>query len=267
LISSDNPLLDVALLEGKIGEGAHLLALSPTTIQVYQMQSTQWRLLQTQPLASGPRATRDLRGRIAPGQSSSFDAYLPALHCAGVLTNSLTVACRSSDDPWPLSDDRRLLAFYAVNRNYFNGVISGPSAQSGNVEPFFSAAILGDRVVYANVDGLISVALPGRNPSAVPESWGSSIAAIQGCQSDLVVVSAASDFHHGDELTAFHIGSSDFSAASEPVAFDGPVLNLKSLADHQEAIAIVASPSGRYEAYLRSEEHTSELQSPYDLVC
>jgi len=251
LISSEGPLLDVALLEGRIGEGSHLVALAPTTIQLYQMQSNEWRLMQSQPLGREPKPSRDLRGRIVPGAASSFDAFLPASRCTGTFTNSLTVTCRDSDDPWPLGDDRQLLAFYAANRNYFNGVISGGDAQGGNVEPFFSAAVLSDGIVYARTDGRASVAISRRAPTPVPAAWGSNIVAIQGvCQSDLVIASAAGDSHQADEITAFRLGSSDVSVASEPLSFEGPVLSLKSLADRREAIAVVASPSGRYEAYL-----------------
>src|SRR5437868_1082753 len=115
LISSADTLLDVTLLEGKIAEGTHLLTLTPAAIQLYQLQSSQWRLTQAQPLGREPRSSRDLRGRIFAQQASIFDAYLPGMHCTGVVTQTLSLSCRDSDDPWPLSEDRRLLAFYAAN--------------------------------------------------------------------------------------------------------------------------------------------------------
>src|SRR5689334_17272445 len=77
LIASESPLLDVTLPEGKIGEGTHLLTLAPAVVQLFQLQSAQWRLLQTQLLGQKPLASRDLRGRIAPSQGGGFDAYLP----------------------------------------------------------------------------------------------------------------------------------------------------------------------------------------------
>src|SRR5690242_2137456 len=64
LISSDEPLLDVALIEGKVFEGAHLAALTRSSVQLYQMQSGQWHLTQTQPVGVTPGASRDMRGRL-----------------------------------------------------------------------------------------------------------------------------------------------------------------------------------------------------------
>jgi hypothetical protein len=250
LIASESPLLDVTLPEGKVGEGAHLLTLSPTAVQLFQLQSARWRLLQTQLLGEKPLPSRDMRGRIASGQAGSFDAYLPNVHCTGNAGNALGVACRKSDDPWPLTDDRQSLAFYAPSRNYFNGVLSSPNGQSGTVNAFFSAAVLSDRVVFANVEGRPSIIESGK-ATPVAQRWGNAIAAIQSsCRTDLVLASAADDFQQADSISAYEMLSSEFKPVSESVQFAGPVLSLKTAADHQQAIAIVATPSGRYEAYL-----------------
>lgn len=251
LVSSEIPLLDVALLEDKIGEGSHLVALTPTTVLLYQLQSSQWRPVQTQPLGHDSTAARDLRGRIVPGQGSSFDAYLPGMHCSGVVTATLSVTCRESDDPWPIGDDRRTLAFYAANRNYFNGVISGATAQGGNLDPFYSAAILTDRIVYTGIDGRARVEVPGNRSTAVPEKWGSNMTGLQGvCQSDLLLAASSGDFNQSDSITAFRASNQEFVAASEPILFAGPVLNLKTSADRQQAMVVALSQSGRYEAFL-----------------
>jgi len=250
LISSVSPLLDVALVEGNISDGAHLLALTPASVELYQLQSSQWRLLQTQPLELAPLASRDLRGRIVAIESRSFDAFLPGLRCAGTAAETLSVSCRQSDDPWPLSDDRRVLAFYAANRNFFNGVLSGTNTQNGNVNPFSSAAMLSDRVIYSDVSGHPEMVVNGQHPTTVTAQWGSSITGIQSaCQPDLVLASSAGDFNGSDWIAAFRQANSDFSAVSEPVSFAGPVLSLKTCADRQQALAI-SSSSGRYEAYL-----------------
>lgn len=250
LISSENPLLDATLPEGKVGEGAHLLALTASTIQLFQLQSGQWRPLQTQPLGRSPLSTRDMRGRISSNQSGGFDAYLPGVHCIGTATSSLNFTCRQSDDPWPLADDRQSLAFYAPSRNYFNGVLSSPNGQSGTVNAFYSAAVLSDRVAFTNLDGRTSVVQAGKSVP-IPEKWGSSIAAIQSsCRTDLALVSGAGDFQTTDSLSAYEVANSEFRPASEPLQFAGPIMNLKTAADHQQAIAIAATPYGRYEAYL-----------------
>jgi len=250
LMSSESPLVDVTLPEGKIGEGAHLLTLTSQTVQLFQFQSAQWRFVQTQPLRQKPLPSRDMRGRIAPAQGGSFDAYLPAVHCTGTVSSTLSMGCRESDDPWPLTDDRQSLAFYAPSRNYFNGVLSSPNGQSGTVNTFFSAAVMTDKVVFANVDGKASMAQAGRS-APVAERWGSAIAAIQSsCHTDLVLASGAGDFQQADSLSAFELSNSEFKLVSESMPFAGPVLSLKTAADRQQAIAIVATLSGRYEAHL-----------------
>ena len=43
---------------------------------------------------------------------------------------------------------------------------------------------------------------------------------------------------------------SEFSAISEPIPFSGAVQSIKTSSDQQQALAVVASLSGRYEAYL-----------------
>ena len=251
LLSSTTPLLDVALLEGKIGEGTHMLALTPTVIELYQLQSSEWHRVESQPLLHDPIATRDMRGRIAPAQGGGFDAFLPGIHCTGVAAGGLSANCRESDDPWPLTDDRRLLAFYAASRNYFTGVISGSNAQNGNVNPFYSAAALNDGVVYAGIDGHQRFSLTGRRSATLAARWGSNIAALESsCQSELILASSPSDFSQGDSITAFRSSGADFNAVSEPIPFAGPVLSLKTSIDRQQSIVIVSSSSGRYEAYL-----------------
>ncbi|HWY68517.1 MAG TPA: hypothetical protein VNX88_07610 [Terriglobales bacterium] len=250
LVSSESPLLDVTLPEGKVGEGAHLLALTTAAIQLFQLQSGKWRPLQTQPLGRGPLPGRDMRGRIASNQSGGFDAYLPGVHCIGTATSSLNFSCRQSDDPWPLADDRQSLAFYAPSRNYFNGVLSSPNGQSGTVNAFFSAAILSDRVAFTNVDGHASVVQAGKS-APIAGKWGSSIAAVQSsCRTDLALASAAGDFQTADSLSAYEVVNSEFRPVSESMAFTGPIMSLKTATDHQQAIAIATTPFGRYEAYL-----------------
>src|SRR5207248_3518265 len=141
--------------------------------------------------------------------------------------------------------------FYAANRNYFNGVISGASGQSV-VNPFYSAAVLNDTVIHSGVDGHTFAAQNGHRPFTLSMDWGSNIAGLQNaCQSDLVLATGTRDFNQSDTITAFRATNLEFSLASDPLPFAGPVLNLKALPDRQQAIAISIS-SGRYEAYLLS---------------
>jgi hypothetical protein len=251
LLSSEDVLLDVALLEGRVAEGTHMLALTSTSIQFYRMQSAQWRLLQSQPLGRVSKTSRDLRGRLLVQQASMLDAYLPGLHCSGVVTQTVSFNCSQSDDPWPIGGDRGMLAFYATNRNYFNGVISGTNAQNRNAEAFYSAALLSDRVIYSSVDGQIRAVSASQSPSMLPARWGNSITAVQSnCLPDLVLASAVGDFRHADSITAFEVSNSEFSAVSQSMLFSGPVLNVTSSPDRQEATAVVESSFGGYEAYL-----------------
>lgn len=251
LISSDEPLLDVALLEGKLSEGAHLVALTPASVQLYQMQSSQWRLTQTQTLGLAAGPSRDLRGRLFIQQGSIVDVFLPVLHCTGVITQTLSITCRQSDDPWPIGEDRRLLAFYAPARNYFNGILSGSSAQNGSVDPFYSAAVLTDRIVYSGIDGRVRAQANGQTMTLTAAKWGSSITGVQStCLRDIVVASSPGDFTQSDTATAYAISNSELTAIAQPAPFPGPVVNLNPSPDRQQAVAVVSSLSGRYEAYL-----------------
>lgn len=251
LISSDEPLLDVALVEGKVSEGAHLIALTRSSVQLYQMQSGQWHLTQTQTFGVSPGATRDSRGRLLIQQSSIIDAYLPALHCTGVITQAISISCRQSDDPWPIGEDRRIQGFYASARNYFNGILSGPATQNGSVSPFYSAAVLSDRVLYSGIDGRVRAQVTGQTAALPAAKWGSNIAAVQStCIRDIVIATSSGDFTQSDAATAYAVSNSELTAVAQPAPFPGPVINLNPSPGGQQAVAVVSSLSGRYEAYL-----------------
>jgi len=251
LISSPEPLLDVALLEGNVGEGTHLLALTPGALEMYQMRSSQWQLAQSQPLGLFPQPGRDLRGRIVVQQGSIIDAYLPGVHCSGVVTQSLSLTCRQSDDPWPLADKRGVLAFYASRRNYFTGVLSGSPNQNGNPEPFYSAAVLSDRVLFSGIDGRVREIAAGPIAPVATPKWGSSMAGLESaCVHDLLLASAAGDYNQPDAIVAIAASNADFRPVSQAVAFSGPILALNTAAGREQAVAIVASSPGYYEAYL-----------------
>lgn len=252
LAASDTPLLDATLLEGKAVEGAHLLVLEAAAVNLYVLQSTHWQLVQRQPLDREVLTARDLRGRIVPSSGNSFDVFLPGVHCTGVVASSLSINCRNSDDPWPLSEDRRILAFYAGSRNYFNGVLSGAGLQGSNIDPFYSMAIFSVASVYSSVDGEARLQQSNRRPVLLGDKWGSALAAIQNnCDaSEILLTTRAADFTQADAITGFHLSGSEAVPATDPLAFAGPVLSLKSSADHQQAFAIVGTNSGRYEAYL-----------------
>ena len=251
LISSDEPLLDVALIEGKVSEGAHLATLTPFSVQLYQMQSGQWHLTQTQTLGTSPAASRDLRGRLLIQQGSIIDAYLPALHCTGVIAQTLSITCRQSDDPWPIGEDRRLQGFYASTRNYFNGIVSGPSAPNGSVNPFYSAAVLSDRILYAGIDGRVRGQVNGQTTALSAARWGSNIAAVQStCLREIVIASSSGDFTQSDTAIAYAVSNSELTAVAQPALFSGPVINLNPSPGGQQAVAVVSSLSGHYEAYL-----------------
>lgn len=252
LATSDTPLLDATLLEGKAVEGAHLLVLETAAVDLYLLQSGHWQLLQRQPLGREALNARDLRGRIVPDTGNNFDVFLPGIHCTGVAASALSINCRDSDDPWPLSDDRRTLAFYAGARNYFNGVLSGAGAQGSNVDPFYSMAILSAASVYSGVDGRIHLQESNRQSVLIGEKLGSELAAIQvACDSsEFLLATRSVDFTQPDAITAYHLAGSDAVQATDPIALTGPVKSLKTSADHQQAFAIVGTSSGRYEAYL-----------------
>ncbi len=144
LFAQEQPMLDVALVE--MPGGSRLLVLDDGMVAIYRRQGAnpggRWELEASLPIAHSRTFPRDLRGRLLLRRDHLFDAYLPGTFCR---TNSsalepLTLTCNDTDDPWPLTPDDSVRAFFAPARNFFTGALSPGIGEVSNVPSFYSAA-------------------------------------------------------------------------------------------------------------------------------
>jgi len=139
LWSQEERILDVAVLE----EGAnpsHLAVLDPDKVALYRFADGHWQKEQVIEVTHARPWPRDMRGRLVLRQDHLLDAYLPGVFCQSSNSVPLTLACRASDDPWPLSSQFPLGGFFAPTRNYRSTVIRDRQADVNHEVLFCSAA-------------------------------------------------------------------------------------------------------------------------------
>jgi hypothetical protein len=243
----DEPILDF------YADNQNLVVLEPTEVAMYSNDSGQWRQRYTLAINHSQTWPRDLRGRL---HISGFQmtASLPGTLCSGSLSPP-SLDCRSSDDPWPL-EPGQLVAFYSARRNFFNGILAGPSA-GASVIPFFSGATwpIGDQRqwLFAGTDGHTRLYQRDLSaPAAVFNGWGSNLAVIHsGCGSGWqVLASAPADNIHPDALQALEAGGRDLLPVSAAVDLPGAVSAMWTSGKNSESVnAVMQSPAtGKYEA-------------------
>ncbi|HEY3929897.1 MAG TPA: hypothetical protein VGL89_16115 [Candidatus Koribacter sp.] len=248
VFAQPTPILDFSTIHA--GSETHLVVLDGSNVSLYRSTGSKYELEEAFPIVHSRAYPRDLRGRLAIGKDHLFDAYLPGVMCSSSATTPITVTCRESDDPWPLSTQR---ALYNSARNYFTGALAPGIGKP--LSPFFTAADL-PRSNYAlwiftAVDGSVRES-DGMNERRVTSAsdWGSDIAAVHdtcglGTQ---VLVSAAGD--GSDSLRAFEVPDREPVLVSSALGFDFPITALWTSMDTTTANAVVHNTTGgRYEAY------------------
>lgn len=255
----DRPFVDLAVISDRGGSGAALLVLEADRIAYYRSIGGRWQLQHEEPIVTSAAASRDVRGRLVLRPDLiSFDAWLPGRTCSGSYQPTLSVNCRAADDPWPLvaGDPASGAAFYGESRNFFSGVIVNGNQQR-TVSPFYSAALLpvdsGSTWVFAGVDGRARWwTAASATPVELPDRWGSSLAGIgSACSSrHQLLVTSDGDWNEHDAIEAVEVLDRDLVAASAPLEFPGPVIELRTDAGGRTATAIVHNlQAGSYEAY------------------
>ncbi len=249
VVNGGETILDLT----KISAGAeqYTIILSSDKIIVSSPLAQMFDIVHTQPLP------RDPRGRIVPAPDHLFDAYLPGMVCAGSKvadTGKLTIACKNSDDPWPLGSQR---AFYNPARNFFTGVVVpgfGPK-----LPPFYSAAELvragSTAFLFADVSGAVHILESGSHKLLIgARDWGSDIAAVRsGCGSGTQVLASEAGWGVADSIRAYEISGREATPVSPPLNFDGTVTALWPAADGSSAVAIVRQLRGSgYAGYIVS---------------
>lgn len=244
----DGPILDFH------HEKDHLVVLEPDQIAIYSQDSGQWRPRYTLAVTHQGAWPRDLRGRLQV-DGSRVTAFLPGTRCNGT-TSPPSLDCRASDDPWPV-DQGTVVAFYSARRNFFTGLLSGPSA-GASVIAFFSAAAWqnGDARLwlFTGIDGrarLYQFELTA--PAAIFNAWGSNLAAVHSnCSSGWqVLATAPTDSIRPDSVQAVEIIGREALPVSSPVELAGPVEALWTSGKNSEmANGVMRSlTTGKYEAF------------------
>jgi hypothetical protein len=269
LFAQAQPMLDVALVD--VPGGSLLIVLKGDAVSIYRHQGTgapgtsalRWEQETSLPIVHARAFPRDLRGRLLLRRDHLFDAYLPGVACRSTpnAVAPLTLASSDTDDPWPLTGDASVRAFYASTRNFFTGALSPGIGKISNVPSFYAAAAFArpNYTLWALaavdgslhlVDGVTDQAIRGANLKL-----GSDLAAIHsscGAGTQLLV-SRSDDIGHDekrDSLRAFEIPDRDLVTVSPAIEFDGQIVALWPVSGGDGAAVIVRrQDTGWYEAY------------------
>jgi hypothetical protein len=244
----DSPILDF------FRDQQTLILLEPSQIATYISQNGQWRPRYTLAITHSQPWPRDVRGRLQVN-GTQMTAFLPGTRCTGTLS-SPALDCRDSDDPWQI-DQGTLVAFFSARRNFFTGLLSGPSA-GASVLPFFSAAALqaGDihQWLFAGTDGRTRLYQDELSaPAAIFTAWGSNIAAIHsGCGSGWQLLAGSpADSVRPDTVQAIEITGREAQPASSSVELAGGLESLVTSGKNGEFVngVLHSTATGNYEAF------------------
>jgi hypothetical protein len=231
------------------------LILEPAQLSVYSNDNGQWRQRSTLSITRTQPWPRDLRGKLQVNEGQ-LSIFLPGTLCTGSLSPP-SLDCRSGDDPWPL-DQGQLVAFFSPVRNFFNGVLAGPSA-GVSVVPFFSAATWPGsnqrQWLFAGIDGRTRFYLNGlATPAATFNAWGSNLAVVHsGCSTGWqALVSSNTDSVRPDSVEAVEVAGREAQAVSSAVDLAGPISAMWTSGKNSEAVNGVAqmTSTGKYEAFI-----------------
>jgi hypothetical protein len=251
LWAQEQPILDVVVLEEAAAGPSRIAVLDPEKIALYQLAEGRWQTEQSMSITHSRPWPRDMRGRLVPRQDHLFDIYLPGEFCQSA---PLSLICRPSDDPWPLSVQFALGGFFAATRNFFTGVLSPGIGKQTSTTKFYSAAPL-PRPTYtlwllAGVDGTVRL-LDGITEQTARLNWGSDIASIKtSCGSGWQVLATRAGDNSGDAVRAFEFPDRDPLTVSPALEFSGAITALWTEAKGGSAIAVSHNlETGTYEAF------------------
>jgi hypothetical protein len=275
------PILDVAVLE-ESATPTHIAVLDPEHVSLYRMQGGKWELEQSLEIGHSRPWPRDMRGRLVPARDRLLDAYLPGVICASTAALPLTLTCRESDDPWPLTSGPliagalnggamavfpsaglangastivpQMKAFFAPNRNFFTGALTPGIGKFTSLPKFYSAALLPrDKYtlwLFATTDGQTHM-IDGVSDQVVRLNWGSDIASVKtACGAGWQVLAVSADGAAEDFVRAYEFPDRDPVAVSAAIDFPGAITALWTEAKGDTAIAVARNrETGNYEAF------------------
>jgi hypothetical protein len=253
LWAQSRPILDVAVTD----EGAtptHIAVLDPEQIALYRMADGRWQLEQSLPITHSRAWPRDMRGKLILRQDHLFDIYLPGVYCQSPSAAPLSLVCRGSDDPWPLSSQFALSGFYAATRNFFTGVLSPGVSKQSSTAKFYSAAPLPRPSytlwIFAGVDGTVRL-LDGVTEQTARLNWGSDLVSVKSsCGSGWQLLATRPGDNSGDSVRAFEVPDREPIAVSPAIDFAGGITALWTEAKGGSAIAVSRNAeTGTHEAF------------------
>jgi hypothetical protein len=253
LWAQPQPILDVAVMD-ESATPSHIAVLDPEKIAFYRMAEGRWQMEQSLPVTHSRPWPRDMRGKLVLRQDRLLDVYLPGVYCRSQSAPSLSVVCRGSDDPWPLSSQFPLGGFFAATRNFFTGVLAPGVGTQSLTAKYYSAAPLPRPSytlwVFAGVDGIVRM-LDGVAEQVSRLNWGSDIASVKSsCGSGWQVLATRPGDNSGDSIRAFEFPDREPIAVSPAVDFSGGVTALWTEAKGGSALAVARNTeTGNYEAF------------------
>ena len=274
LWSQDERILDIAVLE-ESSTPTHIAVLDADKVALYRWQAGKWQQEQSLQIIHARPWPRDLRGRLIPARDHLLDVYLPGVSCRTSSAMPFTLACRETDDPWPLVASAlsgaatsvfagvgasatmpAISAFYAPTRNFFTGALTSGVGKFTTVSKFYSAAFLPrDKYLlwlFAATDGHTHL-VDGVSDQSARVAWGSDLAGVKtACGAGWQVVATTPDEANGDSVRAYEFPDRDPVAVSAAIDFpgSGSVTALWTEAKADTAIAVVKNrETGTYDAF------------------
>ena len=251
LWTQERQILDVLVLEQS--GATRMMVLDPETVGLYRAANGRWQQEQSLRLAHSMPWPRDLRGRLVLRPDHGVDAYLPGVTCQ-VSAASTGVACRDSNDPWPLSAQFALGAFFAPTRNFFSGVLAPGIGRQTSISKFYSAAPIAHQNsglwVIADTDGTVHL-LDGSSEQMLSARWGSDVASVRSpCGSGWQILATQPGLGSSDAIRAFEMPENNPVPVSAGVDFAGPITALWTESSGASVIAVSKNAAtGTYEAY------------------
>ncbi len=271
LWTQPDPILDLSVLEEDAAP-IRMAVLSPQAVTLYRSQAGKWQAEQTMEIAHEKPWPRDLRGHLVMAKDHLLDVYLPGVFCRIEARPQPSLACRESNDPWPLTTQPisgagssgegagNLVnvpptgAFFATTRNFFTGALTPSVGGASSVGRFYlAAAVLGGTSalwLFSGTDGRIHV-VDGKTDQIARLDWGSDLAGVKtACGAGWQVLATSSDREFGDSVRAYELPNRDPIAVSGAVDFPGGISALWTEGKGDSAIAVAKNQlTGNYEAF------------------
>jgi hypothetical protein len=250
ILSSPDPILDVALLPSQTGSPARLLVLQPERIALYAQENGAWEPQADAPITYFAPMPRDVRGRLQmSADGKQEEAVLSNVVCNITLDGTFKDFCRPPyTDMWTAFagfGPSARLRFFPDKIEYMFPV-SVPGAQFETVAAFASGGL-----VATLADGRALLFDGSSTPVATFSGWGSDIAALYSASRSPwpILVTGAGDWTVPDTIQAFDIVDHQAVPISGEIEFDGPITALWSEGENTALAVSRNLKTGMYEAY------------------